>query len=60
MTTLAETISRRLRAAGLEDDPALEQVQQWNHEAKVAAELDPARAGHRNWTQAHSRKQAPR
>lgn len=54
-TTLAETVNRRLRAAGLENDPGLERIRQWNAAAHVAAELDPARAGHRNWRPAQAK-----
>lgn len=60
MTGLAEQVARRIRAAGLADDPALERIQEWNHSARVAAELEPARAGHRHWSQADRRRQAPR
>lgn len=49
-------VDRRLRAAGLEADPGLERIQAWNHQARVAAELDPARAGHRNWRPAAAKR----
>lgn len=58
--SLAATVAARLAAAGLERDPALEQLRAWNAEARRLAELDPARAGHRHWSQADRRRQAPR
>lgn len=48
MTPLAEVIAARLQRAGLAWAPELERIQQWNHQARVAAELDPRRAGHRD------------
>jgi hypothetical protein len=60
VSALARLIAARLRAAGLEDDPALEYIQEWNNAQRVAAELDPRRAGHRgHWRPADHKRGRP-